>query len=65
MVSVMHQSRADLERAIETYRAKALAEHVEVRRWMQRALTAEQRLAELLEPPRGLDDPEQDEGDGA
>jgi len=40
-------TRDDLERQIETYRAKALREHDEMRRWQNRALAAEQRLAEL------------------
>lgn len=49
----IRMSRADLEAMVQTYRTKALQEHDEMRRWQNRALAAEQRLAEMIQsnPP--------------
>jgi hypothetical protein len=44
---VNHLSRADLEKLVETFRAKALAEHELVRVWQTRALIAEGSLSAL------------------
>lgn len=43
----MKSSRDDLERQVETYRAKALQEHDRLRYWQNRALAAERKLAEI------------------
>ncbi|TQJ41516.1 hypothetical protein FBY33_3631 [Arthrobacter sp. SLBN-112] len=43
----MRLSRNDLERQVETYRAKALQEHDGMRYWQNRALAAEQKLADM------------------
>lgn len=43
----VRMTHSDLERQVETYRAKALREHDEMRRWQNRALAAERKLADL------------------
>jgi len=43
----IRMSPADLEAMVQTYRAKAIQEHDEMRRWQNRALAAEQRLVEM------------------
>ena len=42
----MEYTRADLERQVEAFRLKALQEHDLFRKWQNRALIAEQRLAD-------------------
>lgn len=45
----MKLTKADLENLCEIYKAKALEEHALFRKWQQRALEAEERLA-IYEP---------------
>lgn len=47
MADAVRESSADLKRAVETYRRRALQEHEALRNWMTRALVAEARIQEL------------------
>jgi hypothetical protein len=44
-MSEPNRSKADLETEVATYRARALQEHDTARRWQNRALIAEEKLA--------------------